>query len=300
MAEDTYARYIRFHTPDIRLSHREQSAMTAEELAAARSHAFMQRSDWLTLLFVPFLLGAALPPFIYLLGGLIYTRWFASGPDVDEALYAHLGWTGVASGLLILCWSLYRIVRARYDVKVCYWKTMPDQGRVDVESHTLTGALNLWSYCFDPDCSTMDRWVDGKLKSVPDSGVSQWLLARTITGEWLVLRHAIEGAMSIMREPEKPPITLQLQPTEHLALAFAPQTNLCLGKRFSGNPMPVAQTSLWLSHAETQHLSEIAHHWQFFYPQRYGVVSQEDARWVDELVQKTQCSIPSIASKDAG
>ncbi len=79
-----------------------------------------------------------------------------------------------------------------------------------------------------------------------------------------------------------------------------PQTNLCLAKRFSGNPLPVAQTSLWLSHTETQHLSEIAHHWQFFYPQRYGVVSEEDALWIDALVQKTQCSIPSIASKDAG
>lgn len=60
MAESDYQRYMRFFTPDIRLSRREQSAMTAQELTAARDYAFRLKTDWVLVLFVPVLFLAAL------------------------------------------------------------------------------------------------------------------------------------------------------------------------------------------------------------------------------------------------
>ncbi|SHN03579.1 hypothetical protein SAMN05216593_10682 [Pseudomonas asturiensis] len=299
MAEDIYTLRKRFDTPDTRLSHREQSAMTAEELAEARVHACANISNRIQILLVPILAGSLAPYFVFLLSVIAYASVFSTRHDMDKAVGDYSPWVIAATPLVVGSWALYSTLRAKYDVTERYWKTMPDQGLVDIERHTLTWAINLWSYCFDSDSSTMDRWVDGQLKSVNDSGVSQWLLARTTAGQWLVLRHAIEGAMWIMRGPETPAVKLQLHPTQDLALAFAPRTNRCLSKRFSGSPLPVAQTSLWLSDTQAQHLGEIAHHWHFFYPQRYGVVSQEDARWIDALVERARHNRSPVADLPA-
>ncbi|KPY31965.1 Uncharacterized protein ALO52_00590 [Pseudomonas syringae pv. primulae] len=297
MAEDVVARYIHFHTPDPRLSHREQSAMTADELVEARRHAFMQGPGWLTLLFVPFLFGATLPPALSLVGLYLYKSGFAQGFDVDGALYEYRSWMLTASALLVVGWSLYNIVRAQYDATLCYWKTMPDLGRVDTEAHTLVSAINLWSQCFDIDYNDVHEW-EGERQVTRYSDASQWLLAKTTTGQWLVLRHTVQGEI-LAGEPQVPAADIQLHPTRELVLAFAPQTNICLGKRFSGSALPVVQSDVWLTRQEEKYLSDIAHHREFFHPQRYGVVSQEDARWLDGLVQRTQHTVQPVADTHA-
>ncbi|KPY31960.1 MULTISPECIES: hypothetical protein [Pseudomonas syringae group] len=297
MAEDSYTLNKRFHTPDPRLKQRKQSAMSDQELAEARLHAGSRLSSWLQILLVPVIFGSVLPCLLFLLSLMVYASLFASHVDIDQAIDDYIVWALAATPLFMGGWALYNTLRARHDVTERYWKTMPDEGLVDTETHTLTWAINLWSSCYDPDASTMHRWIDGELKSVPDSGISQWLLAKNTTGQWLVVRHAIQGTMHLLKKPDIPAVNLQLQPTQDLVLTFAPQTNLCLNKRFSGTALPVVQSGLWLSQHEALHLSDIAHHWQFFYPQRYGLVSQEDARWVDDLVDRAQRNMLAVASE---
>ncbi len=294
MAESDYQRYIRFFTPDIRLSRREQSAMTAQELTAARDYAFRLKTDWVLVLFVPVLFLAAL-----LVVPADFTGWLGLTAGVDQMTDHPQGWILDVAALVLACWAIYNIISVKCSVAARYWKTMPGQCLVDLESHRLVSAINLWSASIDYDACVVNEWVDGRLTTVNYTGVSQWLLAKTTTDQWLVLHHAIKGEM-LKGSPAVPADDLQLHPTQDLVFAFAPRTNLCLGKRFGGHALPVAQSGLWLSEWEQIYLSKIAHHHDFFYPQRYCLVSEEDALWIDALVQKTQCSIPPIASQDAG
>ncbi|SHN03588.1 hypothetical protein SAMN05216593_10683 [Pseudomonas asturiensis] len=294
MAESDYTRYLRFFTPDIRLSHREQSAMTAQELTTARGYALELKNNWGLVLFVPVLFLAAL-----LVVPVDLSTLLGLPAGVDHMTDHPQRWILDVAALVLACWAMYNIMRVKCSVTARYWKTMPRQGVVDLEPHRLVSAINLWSAYIDYDACVVSEWVDGKLTTVCYTGVSQWLLAKTATGQWLVLRHAIKGEM-LKGSPEVPTHDLQLHPTQDLVFAFAPRTNLCLGKRFGGNALPVAQSGLWLSESEQHYLGKIAHHYDFFYPQRYSVVSEENAVWIEALIQKTQCSIPSTAGKNTG
>ncbi|MEQ4223753.1 MULTISPECIES: hypothetical protein [Pseudomonas syringae group] len=292
MAESDNARYSRFYKPDTRLGHREQSAMTADERAVVHGYTQQVSTTGILIMFVFLLLLAALLLMPADLAALLMSTDDRPLPDHERI------WILDVAGVVLACWAIYGIVHIQYGVKARYWKTMPDQGLVDLESHTLVSAINLWSANIDYESCVVYEWVNGELTTVHYTGVSQWLLAKTTTGQWLILRHDMKGEM-LKGKPEVPPVELHLQPTQNLALAFAPQTNICLGKRFSGKNLPVAQSGVWLREQEWLYLSKIANHYDFFYPQRHCLVSEEDGLWVDVLVERAQRNVPSVADMHA-
>lgn len=290
MSDDSYTLYIRFQTPDPAIGAREQAPMSPQEQAWAREHAAMHRFNWLQVLVPPLCFGPMLPPIAWLLGLLLYRALFAPGLDLDRMVGDSLGWLVVVMLLLTTVWGLRNFLRDKHDPTKRYWQSMPDRGLVELERHTLVSGFNLWSNDYDPDCNTLMQWADGKLVPVQDSGVSQWIMARTAAGRWLVLKEQFPGNFTYAREGQMPARDKQLQPREQVAIAFAPGTNLSLGRRFDGALIPLLETSYWLSAEELKRLAEVAHHWMFFPPDRYALVSERDAEWVGSLVKKAQAA----------
>jgi hypothetical protein len=50
--------------------------------------------------------------------------------------------------------------------------------------------------------------------------------------------------------------------------------------------LPLTESSYWLSADEFSRLAEASHRWGFFPPDRYAVVNDRDAGWVQRLVDK--------------
>ena len=291
MSDDSYTRYIRFQTPDPGIAPREQAPMLAQEQAWAWERASMHRFSWIAVLLPPLCFGPVLPGLAFLLGLLLYRSLFASDLDIDRIVGASYGWIALATLLFMAAWVLRNYLRDTRDVTKRYWQSMPDQGLVELELHTLESGISLWSSDYDPDCNTLMQWKNGKLESVQDSGVSQWVLAKTAAGHWLVLKEQFPGNFSYGRVGKMPAPDKHLQPGQELAIAFAPGTQLTLGRRFSSAPMPLVNTPYWLSADELKHLAEVAHHWTFFPPDRYAVVNPQDAEWVQRLADRAQASV---------
>ena len=291
MSDNTYTLFTRFQTPDPGIGPREQAPMLDEEHAWARERAFMHRFSWIEVLVPPLCLGPVLPGLAFLLGLWLYQALAAPGVDIDRIVGDSVGWLAFATLLFMAGWGVHNYLRDTRDPTKRYWKSMPDQGLVELEHHTLVAGISLWSSDYDPDCNTLMQWADGELKCVQGSGVSQWLLAQTAAGHWLVLKEDDPGDFSYGPVGRIPPLDKQMQPCQQLAIAFAPGTNLALGRRFSGPPMPLIETPYWLSAYELKRLVEAAHHWIFFPPNRYAVVNEEDAAWVQRLVDRAQTSV---------
>ncbi|MGN8273732.1 hypothetical protein [Pseudomonas sp. SMN5] len=288
MSNDAYAMYMRFQTPDPAIGAREQAPMLPQEQAWAREHAAMHRFNWLQVLVPPLCFGPMLPPIAWLVGLLLYRALFAPSLDVDRLVGDALGWLVVAMLLFTTAWALRNFLRDKRDPTKRYWQSMPEQGLVELERHTLVSGFSVWSNDYDPDCNTLMHWADGKLERLQDSGVAQWVLARTAAGQWLVLKEQFPGSFTYAREGQMPALDRQFQPREQLAIAFAPGTNLSLGRRFDGAPIPVQDTAYWLSPEELRQLAKVAHHWMFFPPDRYALINEGDAEWVERLVQRAQ------------
>ncbi|UZE09625.1 hypothetical protein [Pseudomonas sp. B21-053] len=297
MSDDSYARYIRFQTPDPGIAPREQAPMLAQEQAWARVYASGHRFSWITVLVPPLCFGPVLPGLAFLLGLLLYQSLFAPRLDIDQIIGASFGWLALATLLFMAAWVLRNYLRDTRDPTKRYWQSMPDEGLVELERHSLESGINLWSSDYDPDCNTLMLWKNGKLEPVQDSGVSQWVVAKTAAGHWLVLKEQFPGNFSYGREGEMPAPDKHLQPAQELAIAFAPGTNLVLGRRFSGAPLPLVNTPYWLSADELKRLVEIAHHWTFFPPDRYAVVNQQDAGWLQRLVDKAHASVGPLPER---
>jgi hypothetical protein len=298
MSDDTYSLYIRFQTPDPAIGPREPAPMLAEELAWARDRATMHRFSWIMVLVPPLCLGPVLPGIAFSLGLLVYQGLSAPGVDLDRIAGASLDWLVLATLLFTAGWVLHNFLRDTRDRTKRYWQSMPDQGLVELEHHTLICGINLWSNDYDPDCNTLMQWSNGELKCVQDSGVSQWILAKTVAGHWLVLKEQFAGNFSYGRVGQMPASDKQLQPLQQLAIAFAPGTNLQLGRRFDGAPMPLVDTPYWLSADELKRLDEAAHHWNFLPPNRYAVINDQDAAWVQRLVDRAQASVGPRPQED--
>lgn len=291
MSDDSYTRYIRFQTPDPGIAPREQAPMLAQEKAWAYERASGHRFSWIAVLLPPLCFGPVLPGLAFLLGLLLYRSLFAADLDIDRIVGISYGWLALATLLFMAAWVLRNYLRDTRDPTKRYWQSMPDEGLVELEHHSLESGINLWSSDYDPDCNTVMQWKNGKLESVQDSGVSQWVVARTAAGHWLVLKEQFPGSFSYGREGKMPAPDKHMHLGQELAIAFAPGTNLALGRRFSGAPMPLVNTPYWLSADELKRLAEVAHHWTFFPPDRYAVVNQQDAEWVQRLVDKAQASV---------
>ncbi|WP_213939356.1 hypothetical protein [Pseudomonas sp. dw_612] len=291
MSDDSYTRYIRFQTPNPGIAPREQAPMLAQEKAWAYERASGHRFSWIAVLLPPLCFGPVLPGIVCLLGLLLCRSLFAPDLDIDRVIGNSFGWLALATLLFMGAWGFRNFWRDTRDPTKRYWQSMPDQGLVELERHTLESGTSLWSSDYDPDCNSVMQWKNGKLESMQDSGVAQWVVARTSAGHWLVLKEQFPGSFSYGREGKMPAPDKQLQPTQELAIAFAPGTHLALGRRFSGAPMPLVDTSYWLSADELKRLAEVAHHWIFFPPDRYAVVNQPDAEWLHRLMDKAQASV---------
>lgn len=291
MSDDSYTLFTRFKTPDPAIAPREQVPMLAQELAWAHEHAAMHRFSWIAVLVPPLCFGPVLPGIAFLLGLWLYRALVAPGLDVDRIVGDSLGWLALATLLFMAGWALHNFLRDTRDPTRRYWQSMPDQGLVELERHTLVSGISLWSCDYDPDCNALMQWTNGKLERMQDSGVSQWVLAKTAAGHWLALKEGYPGSFTYERVGRMPALDKQMQPRQQLAFAFAPGTNLPLGRRFDGAPMPLTQTPYWMSADELKRLVEIAHHWTFFPPNRFAVVNDQDARWVQWLVDRAQASV---------
>ncbi|SCZ18900.1 MULTISPECIES: hypothetical protein [unclassified Pseudomonas] len=298
MSDDTYTLYMRFQTPDPGIGPRERVPMLEQELAWARERATMHRFSWIMVLVPPLCLGPVLPGIAFLLGLLVYQGLSAPGVDLDRIVGDSLGWLVLATLLFMAAWVLHNYLRDKRDPTKRFWQSMPDQGLVELEHHTLVSGISLWSNDYDPDCNTLMQWTDGKLKCVQDSGISQWILAKTAAGHWLVLKEQFSGDFSYGRVGQMPAPNKLLQPRQQLAIAFAPGTNLQLGRRFDGARMPLVQTPYWLSADELKRLEEAAHHWNFLPPNRYGVINDQDAAWVQRLVDRAQACVGPRPQED--
>jgi len=300
MADNPYTLYKRFQTPDPALGPREQAPMLAQEQAWSRVHASGHRFSWIEVLMAPLCLGPFVAGLGVLLGLWLYQSLLAPELDIDRAIGDWHGWLALAAGLFMAAWVLHNFWRDSRDPTRRYWQTMPDRGVVELEHHTLVSGISLWSNDYDPDCNTLMQWTHGKLECVHDSGVVQWVVARTEAGHWLVLKEQYPGNFSYARVGTKPAPDRQMRPCQQVAIAFAPRTQLCLGRRFSGAPLPLLDTAYWLSADELKRLADAAHHWLFFPPNRYGVVDAEEAGWVQRLVKKAQDSVAATPSSVPG
>jgi hypothetical protein len=286
MADDDYAGFARFNTPDPRVGPRESAPMRPEELAWAHERAAVHRTGWLHILLFPLAVGSFLPALVFFLGLTVW-QGFSDDFNPDQALSGSIGWLIVTTLLFVGGWALYNGLHGKYSRLKRYWREMPGRGVVELEHHRLLSGISLWSNDYDPDISTISLWIDGRMQVVPDSGVSEWMLARTAAGHWLVLRKNYQGNFSYDK-PRLPEPAKRLKASKELSIAFAPGTQLALGQRYCGEPLPLVQTLYWLTRSEEQHLNEIAHHWIFFYPDRYGVVNAQDCEWIEALVARAQ------------
>jgi hypothetical protein len=291
MSDDTYALYMRFHSPDPGIGPRVQAPMLPQEQAMARWHAAGHRFSWLVVLVPPLCFGPILPPLALLLGLLLYRALWAPGLDIDRIIGQSFGWLALVTLLFTMLWVLRNFLRDKHDPVKRYWQSMPAQGVVELERHGLVSGISLWSNDFDPDCNTLLHWANGKLQSVQDSGVLQWVLAKTAAGHWLIVKEQYPGDFCYGPVGRMPEADKHLQPCQQLAIAFAPGTNLSLGRRFDGEPIPMVNTPYWMSANELKRLGEAAHHWMFSAPDRYAVVNDEDVAWVQRLLDRAQASV---------
>jgi hypothetical protein len=291
MSDDSHTQFFRFQTPDPGIGPREQSPMLPQELAWARERAFMHRFSWFVVLLPPLSMGFVLPGLAYLTILGLVQKLFAPELDVDRIVGDSLGWLALVTVLFVAGWALSNYLRDSRDPTKRYWQSLPGQGLVELERHTLVSGISLWANDFDPDCNSLTLWKNDKLVSVQSSGVSQWILAMTAAGHWLVLKDEFPGDFCYGREGRMPEKGKQMQPRQQLAIAFAPGTQVSLGQRFEGEPVPLVETPYWMSADEIKRLTEAAHHWIFFPPDRYAVVNTEDARWVQRLVDRAQASV---------
>ncbi|QHF45963.1 hypothetical protein PspS35_20020 [Pseudomonas sp. S35] len=288
MNNDPIALYWRFYTPDPGIGPREQVPMLAQELAWAREHGGGHRFSWIAVLCPPLCFGLFLPSLAFLLSLLLYRAVFDAGLDVDRIIGDSFGWQVLAGLVFTAAWALRNYLRDRHDPINAYWQAMPGQGVVEVERHTLVSGISLWASDFDPDCNALMQWNNGRLERTQSSGVSQWVVALTTAGHWLVIKDEYPGDFTYNRVGCMPAAQKRMQPSRDVVLAFAPRTNLLLGRRFEGEPIPLTHTAYWLSAEELKRLVEAAHHWTFFPPERYGVVNPHDAPWVQRLVEKAR------------
>lgn len=299
MTDNPYARYLRFQTPDPGIALREQAPMLAEEMAWARERASGHSFNWIEVLLAPLCFGVFLPSLVFLLSLWLYRAMLAPGLDIDRVIGGSFGWLALATVVWMAAWSLYNVRRDRRDPTKRYWQSMPEQGVVELERHTLVSGISLWSSDYDPDCNALMQWKNGQLERTQSSGVSQWVVAMTTAGHWLVIKDEYPGSFTYDRVGRMPSLDQQMQPRREVAITFAPGTNLALGRRVDGDLMPLAHTAYWLSADELKRLVEVAHHWSFFPPDRYGVVNAQDAQWVQRLVDKAQAAGASISQTPA-
>jgi hypothetical protein len=288
MNNDPMALYWRFKAPDPGIGPREQAPMLAEEQAWAREHAAGHRFDWIEVLMPPLCFGVFLPGLVFLLSLSLYCAALAPRLDVDRIIGDTFGWQALATLVFVAAWALRNYLRDTRDPIKRYWQAMPDQGVVELERHRLVSGTSLWASDYDPDCNALMQWKNGQLERTQSSGVSQWIVAKTTAGHWLVFKDEYPGDFTYNRVGSMPAPDKQLHPSQDLTFTFAPGTNLMLGRRFDGEPLPLVHTTYWLAADELKRLREIAHHWTFFAPDRYGVVNAEDAPWVQRLLDKAQ------------
>lgn len=288
MNNDPVALYWRFNAPDPGIGPREQAPMLAEEQAWAREHAAGHHFSWIEVLLPPLCFGVFLPSLVFMLGVWLYGAAFAPGLDVDRVIGNTFAWQVLAAVVFTAAWGLRNYLRDTRDPIKRYWQAMPDQGVVELERHTLVSGTSLWASDYDPDCNALMQWKNGQLERTQSSGVSQWIVAKTTAGHWLVFKDEYPGDFTYNRVGSMPAPDKQLQPCQDLAFTFAPGTNLMLGRRFDGEPLPLLDTGYWLAADELKRLTAIAHHWAFFPPDRYGVVNARNAPWVQQLLDKAQ------------
>lgn len=286
MHNDPNALYWRFQTPDPGIGPREQAPMLAQEHAWARERAAGHRLSWIEVLLPPLCFGVFLPSLAFLLGLCLLKALFVPGLDVDRLIGNSFGWQALATLVFVVMWALRNYLRDTRDPTKRYWQSMPERGVVELERHALVSGTRLWSSDFDPDCNTLMQWKNGRLEPTQSSGVSQWIIAMTTAGHWLVFKDEYPGDFTYDRVGRMPAPDKQLHPSQDVAFAFAPGTHLALGRRFDGEPLPLTHTAYWLSAEELKRLVDIAHHWTFFPPDRYGVVNAQDAPWVQRLLDK--------------
>lgn len=290
MSDDSHAQFFRFETPDPGIGPREQSPMLPEELARARERASMHRFSWVMVLAAPVSVGLMLPSLAFVIGLGLVEKWFVPGLDVDRIIDGSWGWQVLATVLFITGWASSNYWRDSRDPTKRYWHSMPDEGGVELERHTLVSGISLWSCDDNPEALSLTLWQDDKLVRVQSCGVSQWILAMTSAGHWLVLTEEFPGVFRHGQARRMPAPDQRMKPLQQLAIAFAPGTQLTLGQRFDGAPLPLTETSYWMSPDESSRLAEASHCWGFFLPDRYAVINDRDAGWVQRLVDKVLAS----------
>lgn len=288
MADADYSLYERFHTPDPRIAERERVAMSPEEKAWALDKGSVHRSGWLHWVILPVVIGLWAPMLCIILVLLAYQALFAPGFDPQQHADAILTVILASTLALFIVWVAWNRHRARHDPRLLYWRDLPEMAEVELERHTLVSAFSLWSSDFDPDNPQVERWADGRIQHLADSGVTQWLLARTAEGRWLVLCERVAGVFRGYGTQVKPAAASQWPLSQELAIAFAPRTNIRLGLRFSGAPLAPVETSHWLSRGDLDRLARIAHHWTFFAPERYALVSPAEDPWIEALLRRVR------------
>jgi len=287
MNDDSYARHADFYRPSDDIAPRCTVEMTPEEQARARNLAFSFGEGWMATLLKPLLAGTWAPFFLFTVvtGSL--------GMDSD-ALLAQWGGELLCGNILFVgVWIWVNRLASRHNVRNRYWRDMPEKGQAEVESHTLCFATVVWSDERDNETSYVDEWTDGKLQRLPDGRTRQWILAKTTTGIWLVLSHMASADHVQYGRPFFPMVNRRLNPTQDLSIVFAPRTNLWLGFRFSGLPIPWVMTAYLLSDHELLRLTKTAPHWNFPPPLKYGVVDPHEADWINRLSSKARkMSVP--------
>jgi hypothetical protein len=285
MSDDSHAQFFRFETPDPGIGPREQSPMLPEELARARERASMHRFSWVMVLAAPVSVGLMLPSLAFVIGLGLVEKWFAPGLDIDRIIEGSWGWQALVTVLFIAGWASSNYRRDSRDPTKRYWQSMPDRGLVELERHTLISGISLWA-SDNPEHDSLMLWQNDKLVRVQSSGVSQWILAMTTAGHWLVLMEEFPGVFRHGQVSRMPAPEQRMKPQQQLAIAFAPGTHVTLGERFDGAPVPLTESSYWMTADESSRLAEASHRWGFFPSDRYAVINDRDADWVQRLVDK--------------
>ncbi|WP_434563257.1 hypothetical protein [Pseudomonas sp. Z4-20] len=284
MSDELYKQKLRFQTPDPGFGPREQSPMLPQEAAWARERAFMHRFSWVMVLAAPVSIGLMLPSLAFVIVLGLVEKWFVPGLDIDRIIVGSWGWQVLATVLFVAGWALSNYRRDSRDPIKRYWQSMQDRGVVELERHTLISGISLWANDVDPDCSSVMQWKNDTLVREQASGVSQWILAMTTAGHWLVLREEFPGAFRHGPVGRMPAPDERMKPRQQLAITFVPGTQVTLGERFDGAPLPLTDSSYWMSADEFSRLAEASHRWTCLPPDRYAVVNDRDADWVQRLV----------------
>ncbi|UXU85337.1 hypothetical protein [Burkholderia sp. S-53] len=155
----------RFHTPSDEVASREVAAMSDEEQARAKSAATVHVRNWLAILLMPLAFGPWVPMFAYMLSILAYRGMFDPTFDIDRAVVQAAVPAIWATALFIAAWIGLNWCIATYGTRQRYWREMPFERRVELERHTLSSAIVVWSDDYDPEPLYVEEWIDGKLKS---------------------------------------------------------------------------------------------------------------------------------------